>query len=137
MKILILEDDPFRIELFKVYLEPLNFQVTYCSQANEATAELYDNNNYDLIFLDHDLGGEVFVDSTRDDTGAAVARWLANEETIEGKPYNRGISIVIHSMNPAGQRNMQGILEAAGFNFTRIIPFSQIAQMIQEDRFLK
>lgn len=137
MKILILEDDLQRIELFQQALAHLGHDVAVFEKADDATAELYADSDYDLIFLDHDLGGESFVDSRRDDTGAAVARWLADEDTCEGKMYSRGVSIVIHSMNPVGQRTMLSTLQDAGFKFTKIIPFSQIAKLIEEGRFLQ
>jgi len=137
MKILILEDDGIRIGMLRKYFDSLGHDLTICTEAEEAIAALYDCGDYDLLFLDHDLGGESFVDSSRDDTGAAVARWLANEETIYGQPYSRHVAIVIHSMNPIGQRNILHILERGGFTFAKIVPFSQIARLMDNQQLLQ
>jgi CheY-like chemotaxis protein len=122
MKILILEDDDIRIAIFQQYFLYLSqYTVYYVKTASDAITLLEGNSDFDLAFLDHDLGGEVFVDSGRPDTGAGVTRWLAESG------YNRDISITIHSLNPSGQIAMQHTLLKSGFNFVHIMPFTQLA----------
>lgn len=125
MKIFILEDDPFRMELFRAYLK--EHEIFHCETAEDAIATLGENSDFDLIFLDHDLGGEAFVDSANDNTGAAVARWLAKSE------YPRSVSITIHSLNPDGQINMRDTLRRGDFRFTKIVPFTKIASVVRNE----
>lgn len=49
--------------------------MTLVDKAHEAIQALKDH-TFDLICLDHDLGGQVMVDSSREDTGAEVARYI-------------------------------------------------------------
>jgi CheY-like chemotaxis protein len=67
------------------------------------------NPPFDLVHLDHDLGDETFVDSSRPDCGMEVVRWIvANRPTI-GR-------IVVHTMNtPAGHAMVRALREA-GYN---------------------
>lgn len=61
---------------------------------------------WDTVYLDHDLGDEVYVDSERADCGFEVVRWIvANKPTIG--------SIVVHTMNtPAGHGMVRDLREA-------------------------
>jgi CheY-like chemotaxis protein len=93
MKVLFLDDDPVRQKTMKAML-PCIKQVYTADEAIEALSV----GDYSEIFLDHDLGGEVYVDSEEYNTGMTVAKWLAKNK--------RDATIVIHSHNPAGARNM-------------------------------
>ena len=58
-----------------------------------------------MLFLDHDLGGEVYVDTGREDTGSEVARWLSQHpEFIPNQ-------VVLHSHNDGGVKNMYSLLK--------------------------
>lgn len=61
---------------------------------------------YDLIFLDHDLGNREYVDSDDSNTGFQVAK------AIKGTP-NESTFIVIHSANPVGAENIRQELPQA------------------------
>ena len=61
------------------------------------------NMSYDLAFLDHDLGGRVFVPSEDPETGYAVAKYIRDNNISINK-------IVIHSLNYDGARHMQAVL---------------------------
>ena len=78
--------------------------------ANEAIEILKKGIDFDLISLDHDLGGEVFCSSELENSGYRVAQFLSDKE-IKG-------DIVIHSWNPVGAKNMLNILPKAVY-----IPF--------------
>lgn len=98
-KILILEDDQERIqkfrEIFKYHDLTVTSIVSSCIQALE-------NNDYDYLYLDHDLDGKVFVDSFGDiPTGWHVAKWLSEHENRQPKV------IVLHSLNENGRKNME------------------------------
>ena len=106
MKILILDDDKVRHIFFK-----RNFghhQLTHVETASEAIKALTDD-TFDAVFLDHDLGGETFVDSfgTTLNTGYSVAKWISEH------PEKAPKEIYIHSLNPVGAENMQAILPSS------------------------
>ena len=98
MKILILEDNQKRIEFFKKKF--FNDDVFYVEHAIEAI-ELLKNNKFDLICLDHDLGGKE-MEWDKEDCGMVVAEYLHNN------PVNS--RIVIHSFNGPRALSMKNIL---------------------------
>jgi len=105
MLILILEDDNNRIARFMKELSFIGHELHFAETTSSAKKYLSEN-VYDVIFLDHDLGGEMMVDSDKPNTGYQVAKAIvgtANEDAY----------IVIHSMNPAGSNNMAAILPKA------------------------
>jgi hypothetical protein len=108
MKVLILEDDPNRIKIFKNKLKEHDvYFFTNVSDAKEATINF---GPFDYYFLDHDLEGNVFVNSNYSNTGYQFAKFLAEKE-VAGE-------IIVHSMNPAGAQNIKGVLPQA-----KIVPF--------------
>ena len=102
MKILILDDDLNRHELFK--LNYSGHELTHvCTAA--AAIESMTSNIFDVVFLDHDLGGRIYVDSFGEEqTGYTVAKWLGQN------PDRKPRQIFIHSFNTVGARNMHNIL---------------------------
>lgn len=76
--------------------------------AEEAIAAL-SKNNYHVVFLDHDLGGEAFVDSDRKDTGMEVVRYLEKNKTDVSQ-------IVVHSWNIVAAKEMVRRLRLAGYS---------------------
>lgn len=103
MKILILEDDENRMEIFKRNL--IGHSITITEKSKEAI-EYLKNNKYDYLYLDHDLGGKVMV-ASGENTGYEVAKWL--EENPDRKPDH----IILHSFNPVGSDNMKKALPEA------------------------
>ena len=88
----LLEDDKWRVKAFESRFKEIGWD--YHTTDNFETAKKYLNENkYDIIFLDHDLGGW---------EGILVAKHVADV----------GVScpVVIHSLNPVGARNMHNIL---------------------------
>lgn len=105
-KILILEDSPDRIIKFKNMFSQnsKNFiHVDYVDTAKDAIS-LLEKYKYDLIFLDHDLGGKIFVNSDEENTGNTVIKQI---------PYTKNLStkIIVHSHNPGGVNRMLSIKE--------------------------
>ena len=121
MKILILEDSEQRNFHFKEQLR--QFEYTITETAQEAIEELK-TNRFGLIFLDHDLGGEVYVDTRNTNTGSEVARWLVASDTP------RSVGIIIHSMNLPAAREMEAVLRGGGFIHTTPYPYIQLINRI-------
>jgi hypothetical protein len=117
MSILFLDDDPDRIRAFRSRIPSAVITKT----ADEVIAQLLAE-NWDVVCLDHDLGGEMFVSSERDDTGAGVARWIADNKPSVGR-------FIVHSHNPDGAKNMESVLKGAEYEVQRI-PFSTLISQI-------
>ncbi len=88
-RILFLDDDPGRARLF-LKRHPV---AVWVQTAEECIMHLQED--WDEVHLDHDLGGEIFVDPNRDDCGMEVVRWLC---TDSGRP-RAGTWFFVHSHN--------------------------------------
>ena len=82
----------------------------------------------DSLFLDHDLGGEVYVDSSREDCGMEVVRWLCNNH-IDKEEVN---NIYVHTMNPAASESMYHTLLEADLRVA-VLPFHLVLKTLKED----
>jgi len=110
MNVLVLEDNEERVKQFKLRFPTAN--TVYTDVADEAIKQL-ENYEWDVLFLDHDLGGLVHVSSSDDNTGAGVARWL--DKHTDRIPN----LVIIHSLNPPGQSYIKSLLPGA-----LILPFA-------------
>lgn len=123
--ILFLDDDEQRQELFRKLVP----QAVIAATAQEAIAALQ-SATFQVIFLDHDLGGQVYVPSSSPETGMEVVRFLCSKLTEDfGDP-----DVIVHTMNfPAGQA-MMAALEARNFRATRSVfgsnPFLALARQL-------
>lgn len=115
--VFILEDDPMRISQFKKFFSNKNLTMT--AEAAEAI-EILKKIKFDICLLDHDLGGQVYVNSDKPNTGYQVAKEICN--TINADTY-----CIIHSMNPVGAQNM---LKTIGEDKAAWIPYYILAQQI-------
>ena len=114
MRVLLLEDDYNRVEMFQKRIKELNERNTYSVPSELVHAETVDKfieefqkSVFDLILLDHDLGGEIYVDIKRDDTGSGAARWIQ-------KTYGDIHPVVItHTLNQAGADNILSIINGS------------------------
>ena len=70
----------------------------------------------DEVHLDHDLTGETYCDSDREDTGMEVVRWLCCNPGSAG-------TVVVHTHNEIAAPKMVKALEAAGYRVVRA-PFT-------------
>jgi len=109
MRIFILEDDFNRIEVFQKYLS--DHELTIVSESNEAIKILEKDCSFDLFYLDHDLGGLIYVDIGVENTGSTVAKYMS-DKNIKG-------TIIIHSFNSVGAKNMLDYLPNAFY-----VPFN-------------
>ena len=114
MNVLFLDDNALRCPQFRSAVPCATIVNTSkeCIEALEAATE-----PWDIVFLDHDLGGEVYCDSWREDTGAEVARWMAAHKPAVGV-------VVLHTFNDCGKRNMVFPLVQAGYT-VEYIPFGK------------
>lgn len=116
MNVLFLDDNPRRTEMFLAALVDSGHTIDTCETAKDCI-ELLQSNSYDCIRLDHDLGGEYWVESERDDCGMAVVRWI-----VENKPQIP--KIIIHSHNVKAAKEMCRQLREAKY-VTLYIPFGE------------
>ncbi|MFO0958922.1 MAG: cyclic-phosphate processing receiver domain-containing protein [Isosphaeraceae bacterium] len=104
-RILFLDDDPERARAFREVC-PEAAWVETVEACLEKLAEPWDE-----VHLDHDLGGEVFVDRGRPDCGMEVVRWLV----AEARPHLRSCRFVVHSHNPEAACIMAWTLRMQGY----------------------
>jgi len=74
MKIFILEDNPDRMIAFKSILK--DHTIIHAIDVKEAKEKFDKNRPFDSILLDHDLGGEIYVDSDFWNTGYNLLDFL-------------------------------------------------------------
>jgi hypothetical protein len=115
-KIFILEDSQARINIFKKKLK--KDDVYYFDNVIEAIEGFSLLGPFDILFLDHDLDGKIFVNSEDENTGYQFAKYISKEEELKSQ-------IIIHSMNPAGARNIKNILPQA-----EIVPFPRLVKLL-------
>ena len=106
LNVLILDNDPRRHQLLK--REACSI-VGACSPIFARTVEegeeaLLLKSRWDLLMLDHDLDGRVYVDSHDPTTGYQVAKFIVSNK-IE---FDR---CILHSLNEEGARNMGRLLK--------------------------
>lgn len=115
MNIFILEDDPERNRLFKDKLGTKHM-LTMTTTSDEAIEQLKVQ-KFDLLLLDHDLGGRQMVASSQYDTGFRVACEIPT--TI-----NQDTPTIVHSYNGGGALKMISVLTTdrklyAPFNYNQ------------------
>lgn len=114
--IIILEDDPNRIATFKKAW-PL---AIYHTTASGCIKAITDSQDIDKLFLDHDLGGEAWVNSLREDCGMEVVRFLIQNP----KPIKE---IIVHSHNTPAGLAMSFALKKSNYR-VRYTPFGLLCR---------
>jgi hypothetical protein len=104
-RILFMDDDPERAEIFLA----ANPEAVWVETASDCIARLAEV--WDEVHLDHDLGGERFVDLSREDCGMEVVRWLC----LENHPHLKQTRFLVHSHNPVAAEMMAIQIRLAGF----------------------
>jgi len=104
-KVLVLEDDSRRIFKFRQRFLEAGFVPTFVDTAKDCITYL-EKEKFDCIFLDHDFGGEIYVDLNDSNTGSAVARWMNCNDNL-----NSDTMVIIHSFNPAGAKYMNRLIK--------------------------
>ena len=129
MNVLFLGDNPTRHRNFKRHAP----YATFVEDVPSTIAAL--ENSWDLVFLDHDLGGEQYVDSSRDDCGMEVVRWI-----VENKPEIK--AIICHTAHSdAGVQMVESLSEAGDdarrISFYRLIFENELTPVLSEFRDLQ
>ncbi len=115
--IFVLEDSPERIKWFRTTFGDCN--LVFTDDIQTACDELR-TKEYDLIFLDRDLG------HPRGESGEDVA-WVMKEEQLA-----KNACIVVHTVNPRGQRNIKRYLGQYHSN-VNMIAFPKLLKMGRGD----
>jgi CheY-like chemotaxis protein len=124
MKIFVLDDSPLRLAAFRRHFEREHDAQT--AQTAKAAIELLSLQDFDLIFLDHDLGGkppEYYgqdCDPSHPNTGSEVIRWMQSNP----KPRN----VVVHSRNSIVVVGMIEKLQTIEGTACQSIPFDKLSQ---------
>ena len=117
MKVFVLEDNWNRIEQFQGLFASMDFDHVYATNVVDAQS-MYIQEDADYVFLDHDLGGQVYVDSDEENTGYQFVKWIvANDPKITERKF------VVHSFNAIGSERMLKHLIDAGAD-VRYIAFN-------------
>lgn len=120
-RIFILEDNSERNAFFRRVL-PVKFpsaSIEMYEDAESAIKALDKDRHYDIILLDHDLGGKVFVKSSDPNTGYQVAKHIKENNISYGQ-------CITHTQNPAGGENIASLLKC------QRIPFPNLARLLNE-----
>ena len=104
--ILFLDDDTRRTDEIRLRLRAVACELLTVETAAECIVRLGEA-RFDLVLLDHDLGGETFVESSRDDCGMEVVRWLRANGGEHG-------AFIVHTMNTIAAAAMYIDLNAMG-----------------------
>lgn len=110
MKVLFLDDDTARIQRVNLIIDA-DIDVTIVSTAAECIDRLKEAEDWDLICLDHDLGGQVFVNSSREDCGMEVVRYL-----MQYPERHTASKILVHSWNGYAGNAMRLSLKTSGYD---------------------
>lgn len=126
MKILILEDDDKRIKKFKKNFIGCDLFITHLP--NTANKWLEEGEEFDFIFLDHDLRDEHYLKDTTcsETTGLCTAKYLGDNLQLSNKA-----TVVVHSLNPWGSDRM---FEALSSRKKHKIPFSVLFDRLIFDK---
>ncbi len=104
-RLLFLDDDPARAEIFLAE----NPEAVWVQTAQECLTRLAEP--WDEVHLDHDLGGEHYVDLSREDCGMEVVRWLC----LEPRPHLERTQFYIHSHNAGAASAMVMQMYVSGY----------------------
>ncbi len=113
-RLLFLDDDPRRAEIFLTE----HPQAVWVETVVACIARLEEN--WDEVYLDHDLGGQQLVESANADCGMEVIRWLCKE------PREHLVStlFIVHTHNLVAALLMVMQMRCAGFT-AEFRPFGQ------------
>jgi CheY-like chemotaxis protein len=111
MRILVLDDFDVRLMYARKKYRDVG-ELYLVKTAEDAILQLKAMNEWGIVSLDHDLGGEVFVDSDREDCGMEVVRWI-----VKNNPAIRRINI--HTANHMAAPQMIASLIHAGYEVGR------------------
>jgi hypothetical protein len=96
-------------------------EITIARNSQQALDILAQQNDWDELWLDHDLGG--------DDTIMVVVDYLSEKAFLD-EPVNVDM-VFIHTSNPVGRKQMKLTLDRYGYN-TRLVDAEQFFT-VEED----
>jgi hypothetical protein len=118
--ILFLDDSPERAAVaYQRMSKDEQDQTIWCRTVEETITTLWDYREVlKFVFLDHDLGGETYVNTKREDCGMEVVRYLENLSVKEPIEFNQfeNIKFIIHSWNITAGAKMMERLKTIGLN---------------------
>lgn len=117
--ILFMDDDPMRAVKLHEWSTPEDRAKTvWTKNVPETLVVLRDHAEVlERVSLDHDLGGEIYVDSRRNDCGMEVVRWLENIPAEKRIKFFH-TKFEVHSHNEKAARQMVERLKAIGLSAT-------------------
>lgn len=115
MRVLFLDDSAIRIQ--RAYETFANDHLEVVVSSEAAITALVDPELWDLVMLDHDLGGKHWAPSD-EESGMEVVRWIVENKPTIGR-------IVVHSWNNVAAPVMTNRLKKAGYE-TAYIPFEVV-----------
>lgn len=104
--IVFLDDDPNRAAVQFQRMKPEDQIRTFWVTTVDETIETLKNyrERLDIVSLDHDLGGDHYVHTAREDCGTEIVRWLEKQDSS----LYAHVRFIVHSWNmPAGIRMTQ------------------------------
>lgn len=122
MKIFILDDSRLRQNnLFRLLNKKFDGPKIFQAYSRDEAIEMLEKHQrFDIIFLDHDLGGEVYVNSSEYNTGFWVAKYIADNKIGYGQ-------IILHTLNFSGAVIMLNLLKNA-----KHIPYTILVKVLDE-----
>jgi len=111
--IVFLDDDPARAATAFQRMNDHDRQRTFWVSTVPETLDMLENyrERLDLVSLDHDLGGNTYVNAARDDCGTEVVRWLEKRNP----EHYAHVRFIIHSWNIKAAEKMTIRLYEAGY----------------------
>ena len=91
----------------------------WCTTAAETIQTVWDyRDNLTKVSLDHDLGGQQYMNTKREDSGMEVIRFLEKKARKEPEEFKKleGTLFIIHSWNLHAAPIMQDRLSKLGLN---------------------
>lgn len=104
MRILLLDDDMYRHKAYRQRL--IGSILTGVETSKECIKVLEESEPFQIILLDHDLDGKIYVPSGPD-TGYEVAEWLRDH------PEKMPDVVILHTGNEKGAKCMKEVLPNA------------------------
>ena len=118
--ILFLDDNPQRAVLAYNRMSVKDRSNTiWCQTAEEAIQTVWDyRDRLTKVSLDHDLGGQQYMNTKREDCGMEIIRFLEKKARKEPEEFKKleGTLFVIHSWNTHAAPIMQDRLSNLGLN---------------------
>lgn len=128
LKIFVLEDSEIRIKAFEQNLNGEGFSVTIAESFDDAMVQWGDG-DYDVVFLDNDLGQQVMVGPEEHNSGLNFARHKVEE--LKNK------FVFVHSLNTDRRKDIVRLVNGyempyTTFNWERIIAWLKAQAAVKD-----